>query len=79
MAVHNPKSRPGKLNLIIPEDPRPERLHSGSNPSTGESGRGSLISPLIAMGEIPKGTQGGSKPIARPGRVKAMGPAEHVN
>ena len=81
MSLHNPKSKPSKLKVVLPEDPRPARTHRGMTPSTGVAGRGSQISPLsegVAGNEIPRGTQGVSKPTARPGRVKAVGPAEHV-
>jgi len=79
--THNPPSRPSKLKVIIPEDTRPARTHRGMKPSTGVSGRGSQMSPLsdgVGGNEIPRGTQRVSKPTARPGRVKAVGPAENV-
>lgn len=76
--THNPKSGPSKLKVVLPFDPRPARTHNGSKPSTGVSGRGSQISPLSEANEIPRGTQGVSKPTTGVGRVKAVGPAEHV-
>lgn len=70
-------SRPSKLQVVLPEDPRPARTHSGSNPSTGVSGRGSLVSPQDSEGATPRGTLRVSKP-KNTGRVHAIGPAENV-
>ena len=81
MAKHRePISRPGKVNLIIPEDTRPTRKHSGMEPSTGISGRGTLVSPqnMEARGEgkALKGTNKDKVPPQK-GRAQVTGPAEH--
>lgn len=75
------KARPGKPPLVIPADPRPQRSHKGLIPSTGASGRASLVSPqnneARGEGATPRGSVRDSKPKTS-GRVHAKGPAEHV-
>ena len=77
-----PIARPGKPGLVVPaDDAIPARSYKGLVPSTGISGRASLVSPqndeARGEGATPKGTLKVSKP-KNTGRVHAKGPSEHV-
>ena len=83
MAKHlTPIARPGKPGLVVPaDDAIPARSYKGLVPSTGISGRASLVSPqndeARGEGATPKGTAREFKPKTS-GRVHATGPAEQI-
>ena len=74
----SPIARPGKPGLIVPaDDAIPAKTGKGLQPSTGVSGRGSVVSPQESEGARQRGTNKVSKPKLS-GRVNIIGPAEHV-
>lgn len=77
-----PTARPGKPGLIVPaDDAIPARSHKGLQPSTGISGRGSLVSPQENEARGEGGRQRGTNRVLTPkksGRTTIIGPAEHV-
>ena len=74
----SPIARPGKPGLVVPaDDAIPARTGKGLQPSTGTSGRGSVVSPQESEGATPRGTTRVSKPKLS-GRTTIVGPAEHV-
>ncbi len=80
----NVKVHKGKPGLVGPAtEVVPGNTGKGLQPSTGASGRGSLVSPQEneARGEggQQRGSQKGFKGPKQSGRVHAIGPAEHVN
>ncbi len=77
-----PIARPGKPGLVVPaDDAIPARSHKGFQPSTGVSGRGSLVSPQETEARGEGGRQRGTNRVSKPkqsGRPNIIGPAEHV-